>query len=229
MVCFKSVRNQFAVSALLIAFCLALVAAQPLQAQRKVRREISINRQRRIAAIVNDTYSHKYEIFVGGGYLRFQEGKYLRRMNEGNWVVNGTRYLNPHFGITADVRGHYGPAELYNNQYNIYNPTVSQYTFMGGPQWRFYRTEKLAASVNVMGGASMGNFDGDSKGFAAPLLGMWPTSTRAAVSGNFNVDYNLYPNFAVRVSPTVLFNNYGGNLQFNKGFNFGFVYRFGRQ
>jgi hypothetical protein len=199
-----------------------------MQAQRR-HRSVSINRQRRIAAIVKDTYSHKYEIFVGGGYLRFRDGQYIRKMNEGNWVVNGTRYFSPLFGITADVRGHYGPAELYNNQYNISNPTISQYTFMAGPQWRFYRTEKLAASVNVLAGATMGNFDGDSKGFAAPLLGMWPTSTRASASANLNLDYNLYPNFTARISPTYLFSNYGGQIQNNRGFNFGFVYRFGRQ
>jgi hypothetical protein len=54
-----------------------------------------------------------------------------------------------------------------------------------------------------------------------------------------NVDYNLYPNLAFRVSPTYvgtffrrdpLDTNHGsaGNLQNNVGVNIGLVYRFGK-
>jgi hypothetical protein len=217
------------VAAGLLALTLGSAAA-PSEAQlvRRTKRESSANRKARIQKAVDDTYTHKWEVFGGGGYLRFRSGQYLQKNNEVTWATSATYMLNPRLGIVGDIRGAYGNAKVGNNIYSVYNPLITEYTFLAGPSYRFYAKQKNAASIHVMGGYTLGNFDGGSKSIPAPLLGMWPTSNRAVFSAGLNYDYNFYPNLAFRVTPTYVGTTFGGTLQNNLGVNAGIVYRFGR-
>lgn len=201
-----------------------------LQAQfsRRSRRETNANRRARIERTIQDTYSHKWEVGGGGGYLRFRSGEDLQRNNEVTFWMSGTRFLNPKFGILGDVRGAYGNAKVGNTEFNIKNPQISQYTFMAGPNYRFYATEKMAASVFGEAGAGIGKFDSGSKGIPSDQLGLWPSETRAVFSAGVNLDYNFYPNLAIRLTPNYLGSTWGGTIQNNLGVNVGIVYRFGR-
>ena len=82
------------------------------QSSRRQRRETNANRQARIARIVQDTYSHRWEVGGGGGYLRYRSGESLQRNNEITFWMTGTRYFNPKLGVVADVRGAYGNAKI---------------------------------------------------------------------------------------------------------------------
>jgi hypothetical protein len=209
---------------------------------RRTRRESNANRKARIERTIQDTYSHRYELFGGGGYLRFRSGEYLQRNNEVTWATSGTYFLNPKLGITADVRGAFGNAKVGNTIYNVANPLITEYTIMGGATYRFYAKQKFAISGNALAGFALGNFDGGSKGVSAPLLGMWATSNRPAFSVGANLDYNFYPNLAFRIGPTWVGTAFHGNninpdgslgsqngtIQSNLGFNAGIIYRFGR-
>lgn len=228
-----------------IIVCMAVVIlASPLTAQSTRRRRENATRQARIARNIEQTYSHKWDFFGGGGYLRFRSGENLQKNNEVTWAVNAARNFSPEWSVVGDVRGHYGNAKVGNTIYNgVYKPLITEYTFMAGPQYRFYRKEKYAASVHVLAGASMGNFDGGTKAIAAYHLGMWDTATRPAFSVGVNLDYNLYTNLAFRITPTyvgTLFKGVqenpdasrgasNGGIQNNLGINVGFVYRWGRQ
>ena len=217
----------FALAAVSVAAI--MVATPSAQAQgRRSRRESNANRKARIERTIQETYSQRYELFGGGGYLRFRSGQYTQNNNEVTWAVSGTYYLNPKVGIIADVRGSYGNAKVGNTIYNIGNPLITEYTFMGGPSYRFYAKQKMAASVHVLGGYTLGNFDGGTKGIPAPSVGLWPTSNRAAFSAGVNLDYNFYPNLAFRLTPTYVGTTFGGTVQNNLGVNAGIVYRFGK-
>lgn len=199
------------------------------QSMRRTRRETNANRKARIARIVKDTYSHKWEVGGGGGYLRYRSGEGLQRNNEVAFWVSGTRYFTPKLGVEGDIRGAFGNAKIGpNNPYLKFDPQISEYAFMAGPTYRFYTKEKTAVSVFALGGAGVGKFDGGSKGIPSSLLGTWPSETRAALSVGLNLDYNFYPNLALRVSPTYLGTTFGGTIQNNAGFNIGLLYRFGR-
>ncbi|WP_213804624.1 hypothetical protein [Granulicella sp. dw_53] len=212
-----------------LAVATMMVATPSAHAQlRRNRRESNANRKARIARTTQETYNHRYEFFGGGGYLRFRSGDNLQRNNEITWATSATYFLNPKVGIIADVRGSYGNAKVGNTIFNIRNPLITEYTFMGGPTYRFYAKQKMAASVHVLGGYSLGNFDGGTKGIPATLLGMWPTSNKAVFSAGFNLDYNFYPNFAFRLTPTYVGTTFGGEVQNNIGVNAGIVYRFGK-
>ncbi|MGA8938515.1 MAG: hypothetical protein WB439_05045, partial [Acidobacteriaceae bacterium] len=145
-------------------------------------------------------------------------------------------YLNRRLAVVGDARGSFGDAHaLINNADGVYKPQINEYTFMGGVSYRFYEKEKFDASVEGLGGTGWGIFSGGSKGFPAnsPVIGLWNSGMRPAFSAGINLDYNLYPNLAIRFSPTWVGTNFvgasGSTLQSNIGFNMGVVYRFGRQ
>ncbi len=82
--------------------------------------------------MIQDTYTHKYEGYFGGNYLRFRPGNNLQHINEAGWHAGVTDYMFGKIGITVDGRGYYGTAYTGRNQYGVYEPSISQYTFMGG-------------------------------------------------------------------------------------------------
>jgi hypothetical protein len=199
------------------------------QVARRARRETNANRQARIARITKDTYSHLWEVAGGGGYLRYRSGDSLQRNNEVSFWMTGTRYFNPRLGVVADIRGSYGNAKIYNIGFITFDPQVSQYTFLVGPSYRLYAKEKTAVSLFADGGLGLGKFDSGSKGIPSSLLGTWPSGYRPAFSVGLNLDYNFYPNLAMRITPTFVGTTFGGSLQSNGGVNIGLVYRFGRK
>ena len=89
-------------------------ATAPSSPANSVSRRIRANRQARIARTIQETYSHKYEIAGGGGYLRFREGQYLQKISQINFFGTGNYYFNPQLSIAADVRGMYGNGNIPN-------------------------------------------------------------------------------------------------------------------
>lgn len=229
-----------AATALAAVLLLMLVAVPQVGAQARRRHETSATRQYRLAHAIQETYTHRWEIAAGSGYMRFRPGSYLRHDTQIDWATSGAYYLTQEYGIVGEISGHYGDAKLPNascttvggvttcGPNGVYNPLITEYTFMAGPQWRFYRKEKYAASVHVTGGYAMGNFDGGTHGIPAPVLGLWPTSNTFAAGAGVDLDYNFYPNFAFRLEPNYVYTHFGGANQNNKGVNFELVYRFGR-
>ncbi len=217
--------------------------ADGLEAQttHRTRRESNANRKARIARTIEATYSHRFEVAGGGGYLRFQPGAYLQRNNDVTFFMTGTYFLNPKLGIVGDIRGLYGNAKIGNSSPNFlpFKPQISTYPFMGGVAYRVYAQEKIAVSVTGEAGVALGKFDGDTKGLPSRSLGLWQSATRPAFSIGANVDYNFYPNLAFRVSPTYVGTFFRldpldpapqphGSIQNNLGVNLGVVYRFGQ-
>jgi hypothetical protein len=167
----------------------------------------------------------------GGGYTRFRPGASLQHINESAWNGGFTDYLWGRTGITADLRGYYGTAFTPPNPYNIFKPSISEYSFMVGPQYRFVRREHWAISAQALVGGAKGNFNASS-GLVPPgtFIGLWSNGTDFSFALGVPVDYNLGPALAVRLQPGYWFTTFGSTTQVkNLGFNIGLVYRFGRQ
>jgi hypothetical protein len=195
------------------------------------------NREARIARTIEDTYSHRWELFGGGGFLRFHSGEQVAKNNEVSWAVNSSYFLNRKLAVVAQTQGSfgYGREEQGGTVYssNITRPQINEYFFLGGVGYRVYSAEKFAVMPEVMGGAGWGIFGGGSKGFSTADLGLFDSGTRPAVAAGVNFDYNFYPNLAFRLTPLYMATTYtspeGGSVQNNFGFNAGVVYRFGRR
>ncbi len=226
-----SVRTQAAAAVLIVA-ALAGFTGQAQSSSRQ-RRETNANRRARIARQIAETYTHRWEVAGGGGYLRFRSGQYTQKNSEIAFWANATYYFNEKLGVTGEIRGAYGNGKVPNlNPYAalVNNPQISEYPFLAGPTYRVRLREKTAISVFALGGTAIGKFDGASKGIPAVDLGFWPsTNARPAFSVGANLDLNLFPNLAFRIAPSYLGTTFGGTLQNNVGFEMGLVYRFGRQ
>jgi hypothetical protein len=212
----------------------ASAAAQTTQSGYN-RHETNASREARIQRTIHDTYSHRWEVFGGGAYMRFRSGEYTQRNNEVTWNTQANYFLNPRFAIVADARGMFGNGKPLRNQYisSDPNPQINEYAFTGGVGYRFYAREHVALGAQALGGMAMGVFSGASKGYNYTQTGFWQDANRPAFIVNFNADFNLFPNLAFRVSPTYVGTTFtspsGGSLQNNLGINAGVVFRFGRQ
>lgn len=210
----------------------AAIVPASAQSARRTRRESNANRKARIARTVAETYGHRWEAAGGGGYLRFRPGKNLRQSNEVTFWASTMYALNPKLGVVGEVRGAYGTAQIGNvlpsGNTLSFNPKISEYSFMAGPSYRLVAREKYTVSAFAEGGVGLGKFDGDSKGLTAADIGVWTGNYAGSFSAGVNLDYNLYPNLALRLTPTYLGTLYGGTLQNSKGVNAGVVYRFGK-
>lgn len=222
-------------AAVFILTLAALAAPAPAQTPAyRPGREANANRRARIERQIVDTYSHRWEIGGGGGFLRFRSGEFTQKNSEIAFWMDTTYYLNQKLGLTGEIRGAYGNAKIPNETTNeintIGNPQISEYPFMAGPTYRFYRKQRYAVSAFLLGGTAIGKFDGDTKGIPATLLGFWPsTNARPAISAGGNLDINIYPNVAFRIAPSYLGTGFGSSWQNNAGFEMGLVVRFGRQ
>jgi hypothetical protein len=202
---------------------------QRAEVLRQAQARVNARRKVRIRQIIADTYSHKYEFDFGGGYLRFRPGNHLQHNSETAWDVDITDYLKGDLGVTADFRGYYGTAFTPQNQYSNYLPGISQYAFLFGPRYRFFKGQHWGWTAQAEAGAEHGNFGTGTNGLPPQLIGLYTDTTVLAVNVGASLDYNLGPGLAIRLTPNALFTNYGSTFQLNKGFELGAVYRFGRK
>ncbi len=211
------------------------------------RHETNATRQARIQRTIDETYAHRWEVAGGGGYLRWHSGQDTRSNNEVTWATSANYFLNPKLSIIGDARGSFGHAHaLPNNFFGIVSPQINEYFFTGGAGYRFYRKEKIAITAQATGGTSWGIFSGGAGGQNASQTGLWADGFAPAFTAGVDLDYNVFPNLAVRFAPTyvatvfhqtiqngsssLLQNNIGPrSVQNNAGFNVGVVYRFGKQ
>jgi hypothetical protein len=205
-------------------------AAQPQQqGQMSVQARIRLRREQRRAAAIHEVYSHLYEAYAGGGYLRFTPGPHLQRVTLYAWDTGFTRYFNEKLGVTIDGRGYYGTPYVGLNPYGITKPAISAYAAMGGPTYRFYLGPKFSVAGRVMAGFLQGNFSGDTNGFGGATLGLYPDGNTIGVSAGAIGEYNVTPNVGLRLAPEYFGSGFGSKYQNSIGFTAGIVYRFGRQ
>jgi hypothetical protein len=207
-------------------------AQETLETRRGFENRRQQTRQRREAQLITDTYTHRWEVYGGGEYMRFRPGPHIHNSGMGGWVLGLSRYFTPRFAITADARGDYGSNSLgpvNGGGFNVYNAKFSVFPFTIGPQYRFYGSPKFSVSGAIQGGAVYGYFDAHTNGIPPQLVGFYPAGIVAGGIASIDLDYNLGPSLALRVAPHVLFDHFGGNLDHNQGLLVGLVYRFGRQ
>jgi hypothetical protein len=218
-----------------IIAAVTLITAASAAQTPTTHHETNASRQARIQRTINETYSHRWEIFGGGGYQRFRSGEYTQKNNEITWNLAAHYFLNPKLSIVADSRGMFGNGKPLRNAFISQNPNpqINEYAFTGGASYRFYSNLHYALSADALGGVAIGNMSGASKGLNYLQTGFWQDAARPAFIINLAGDVNIFPNLAFRVEPTYVGTTFtspsGGTLQNNFGINFGILYRFGHQ
>ncbi len=211
-------------------------ASQPGSGAASVQARVRERRAKRRAAAIHDTYDNLYDLNFGSGFLRFTPGPGatggtggLQKLNEYLWDVSVSRYFSRNTSVVVDARGNYGTAYLGNNQYDKVKPAISQYMLMAGPSYRFVLEPRWSVSGRVLAGGAYGNFLGDTGGYTAGELGLYPDGAGMALSAGVPVEVNLTPTASLRVTPEYVLTNFGSTIQNNLGVTAGLVIRFGKQ
>ena len=158
-------------------------ATQTTESRRTLENRRMETKRRREAQVVTDTYTHRWEIYAYGGYMRFRPGPNIHNSGMGGWTLGATRYFTPRWGITVDARGYYGNNSLgavNGGGYNTYNAKFAVYPFTIGPQYRFYGSPKISITGAIQLGDIYGFFDKNTGPFAPPLVGFYPASNVGA-------------------------------------------------
>jgi lipopolysaccharide assembly outer membrane protein LptD (OstA) len=116
-----------------------------------------------------------------------------------------------------------------NNPYALFQPFISNYSVMVGPQYFVRQRRNYAVSGQVLAGFTYNLFYADSVGHPGSLVGLYPNETRFTAAAAVPVDINLGPGLAFRIAPTYDLTTWGGDIQHNLGFTLALNYRFGRQ
>lgn len=205
---------------------------QGLTVQERLRQR----REQRRQAAIHAMYDHLYEVYVGMGFNRTVAGPGvigdygggLQKVNLYAWNVGFTRFYSERWAVTLDGRGYYGTQFLGPNQYNIVKPAISEYAALIGPSYRFMMHPRYSVSGRVMIGAVFNNYFGDTNGFTASELGLYPDSAAGVLNISLPIEYNFTSHIGFRCSPEYFMSSFGSSIQNGMGFGGSVVYRWGK-
>src|SRR5262249_20864527 len=144
------------------------------------------------------------------------------------WDTSITAYPTNRFGVTADFSGFYGSLNPTITSSTGATTTLSsvdlrQYSFLGGPQVRLFRTKHFNTSVRALFGASHGYVVDNN---LSALGYKVPDDTQFAALFGTNFDVNVSKKTALRFSPGLYLTQFNGETQKNFRFSVGPVFKF---
>jgi hypothetical protein len=185
------------------------------------------------------TYDNKYEVYGGLNYMNFMAGQALpKRMNLGGAEIEGTWWVSPNWGVTADYRGGAGTTQVLPNAsiYGIHRPLVYMNMGMGGVQYRWLKNQHAALDVHAYAGISSGVFDAGTQGAGpgdvynatqnATLVGLYSDHTAPIFALGGSIDFNRSKNWAIRLSPDLILEHFGTDTREFFAISGGVMYRF---
>ena len=147
----------------------------------------------------------KWEVFAGYSYLRVNPGFGADGVNTSGWEGAANYNFGPHWGLKADVSGHYCcDGEHMHN-------------FLFGPQYTLYRSDRLSVFAHGLIGGSH-----------ADSLGTSDTSMAWAAGGG--ADWNFGKRLGWRVAQIdYLGTHFLDDTQSNLRISTGLAFRFGKR
>lgn len=183
-------------------------------------------------SLQNDTlagvrYDNHWQLYFGAGYRHFNAGPDLFQGAQlGGPDVQITRRLSPHWGATGNVRGYWGTSGATPNKYGIQGPLVSEYLFLGGPEYRGPRNEHAAVNFHALIGGAYGVYDADLGRIPPGMVGFYSNGMSVAGAFGGSLDLNRSPRWALRLSPDLMVTHHGSQFQEQFAMSVGVLYRF---
>ena len=185
------------------------------------------------------TYDNKYEVYGGLNFMNFMAGQNLtRRMDFGGGELEGTYWLTRKWGLAAEYRGEAGttPVLPRAGTYGIHRPLVYMNMVLFGAQYRWMQNQHAALELHAYAGPSYGVFDAGTAGAGpgdvynatenARLVGLYANHTAAIFALGGSIDMNRSKNWAVRLSPDLILDEFGSGTREYFAISGGVVYRF---
>jgi hypothetical protein len=213
-----------AVSGMLLAMMFGAGVAAMAQAQGK------------LAAAPPVTYNNRFEVYGGLNFMNFQAGQNLpTRMNMGGGEILGTYWLTKRVGLAADYRGEAGTTPVFPSAptgpslSTIDRPLVYMNMGMLGAQLRGPKNQFAALNLHGYFGVAHGVFDGGTGSVPPQNVGLYTNRTKPIAAVGGSIDVNRSKNFAVRLSPDLIFEHFGTETREFFAISAGVVYRFGNK
>jgi hypothetical protein len=173
-------------------------------------------------------YDNKWEVYGGAAFSHFRAGPNLiGGTNLGGFDVQGTRWLRPRLGATANVRGYYGTQSVDPNPDHITGPFVMEHLFLGGGTYRALQNPHAAVDFHGLVGGGYGDFQHALSGVPPNNLGLFSNGGTFAMALGGSLDLNRSPRLALRISPDYILTRYGGFNQNEFAISVGILYRIG--
>jgi len=186
------------------------------------------------------TYDNKYEVYGSLNFMNFMAGPAIpRRMDFGGGELEGTYWLTPRWGLAAEYRGEAGttPALANAARYGVHRPLVYMNMVLFGAQYRLAQNQHAALDLHAYGGPSYGVFDAGTAGAPpgnqqnsptqiANIIGLYANHTAPIFALGGSIDMNRSKNWAVRLSPDLILDEFGSNTREFFAISGGIIYRF---
>ena len=178
------------------------------------------------------TYANKWEFYGGVNFMNFQAGQALpKRMNLGGTEGSITYWLNKKVGLTADYRWDGGTTPVLANNY-VNRPFVYLNMGMFGVQYRGPKNRYVAINYHAFGGVAYGVFNSSTQHVPPTLnngvgVGLYPNGSAGMEALGGSIDFNRSKNWAFRLSPDLILEQFGTGTSEFFAISGGVVYRFG--
>ena len=186
------------------------------------------------------TYDNKYEVYGGLNFMNFMAGQELtRRMDFGGGELEGTYWVTPKWGAAAEYRGEAGTTPVLPNAgtYGIHRPLAYMNMVLFGAQYRWMQNQHAALDLHAYGGPAFGVFDagtagagpgaiGTSPASNAKIIGLYANHTAPIFALGGSIDMNRSKNWAIRLSPDLILDEFGSGTREFFAISGGVVYRF---
>lgn len=162
--------------------------------------------------LANVHYNERYDLSLGMAYDHVKAGPTLiQGSNLGGLDLSGTYWLSGHWGVEGSGRAYVGTSGAAPNAVNIQGPFVSQYLFVGGPEWLGPHNKHGALIAHAMFGGAYGKFEQDLRGNPPSIVDFYPdqVAPAAIVGGHF--DLNRSAHWVFRISPNAVITRYSIN------------------
>ncbi len=185
-----------------------------------------------VAAMRLPAQGNTAEVFGGYSYTKANPEYPLPKENMNGWMGGATGYFNKWIGASVEIAAGFGsapaPSSIGGNALDI-----KEYSYMAGPQFRFYDTKKFSVSAKWLLGGAFGQANlagGSSADKIQALAAAGYTSfnqTKFAMLVSFPVDVAVSKLVAFRFEPGLYMTDYSKTRQNNFRISFGPVFRFG--
>jgi hypothetical protein len=164
--------------------------------------------------LANVRYDNRYDVSVGMAYGHIHAGPAaLQGANLGGLDVSGSYWFSKHWAVEGSGRGYLGTSGVANSTVTptgyspVKGPFVSQYLFVGGPEWLGPHNKHGALIAHFLVGGA--HFDSHDFPLAPSDVGFYDNQTALAAVLGGHIDLNRSPRWVFRITPDALFTRYG--------------------
>jgi len=157
-------------------------------------------------------YDNRFDASIGLAYDHMKAGPtLLQGSNLGGIDLSGSLWFSRHFAVEGSGRGYLGTSGAGVNSYNIDGPFVSQYLFVGGPEWLGPHNKHGALIAHVLVGGAYGNFTQDLRGNPPSVVDFYNNQLAPAGVIGGHLDLNRTAHWVIRITPDAVVTRYSIN------------------